>query len=129
MTNIRTSAAVLGTILIVFFTNICAAQQGNIDVIQDSKFEKLLNEKRRLFANNVNDDNYRIQIFNGSTDDAKKSLMAFRKEFPDLESTVVFNTPNYKVVAGNFKTRIEAERNLLAVRKVYDNALLIKPKK
>jgi hypothetical protein len=38
-----------------------------------------------------------------------------------------FSTPNYKVLAGNFKTRIEAERNLIEIRKKYKNVLLIKP--
>ena len=105
------------------------AQNGAVVVLQDPRFEKLLNEKRRIFAGNMTENNFTIQIFNGTTDEAKKSLMAFRREFPELESTVIFNTPNYKVVAGNFKSRIEAERNQLAIRKVYSNAILIRPRK
>ena len=116
-------------IFVVFCCLKSFSQDNKINLFQDSKFEKLLNEKRRVFAGNIADDNFKIQIFNGVTDEAKRTLLAFRKEFPELESTVVFNTPNYKVIAGNFKTRIEAERNLFAVRKVYKNALLIRPRK
>ena len=116
-------------IFVVFCSLKTFSQDDKINLFQDSKFEKLLNEKRRIFAGNIADDNFKIQIFNGVTDEAKRTLLAFRREFPELESTVVFNTPNYKVIAGNFKTRIEAERNLLAVKKVYKNALLIRPRK
>ena len=46
-----------------------------------------------------------------------------------IEGTIVFNTPNYKVWVGNFKTRIEAERNLIEILKKHPKALLIKPSK
>jgi len=35
----------------------------------------------------------------------------------------------YKVWVGNFKTRIEAEKNLNDLKKKYPNAFLIKPNK
>lgn len=104
------------------------AQQSNIQVIQDSKFETLLNEKRKLFASTLYDDKFKIQIFNGSTDEARKVLGTFRQEFPNIESTLVFNTPSYKVIAGNFKSRIAAEYELINVRKLYKNAILIRPR-
>ena len=47
----------------------------------------------------------------------------------DIDATIVFNTPNYKVWVGNFKTRIEAERYLIEIKKKYKNVLLIKPSK
>jgi hypothetical protein len=34
------------------------------------------------------------------------------------DGTIVFNTPVYKVWIGNFKTRIEAERNLAEFKEV-----------
>lgn len=116
--------------VIIIVTNVLksSAQDNNINISQDSKFEKLLNEKRKLFAAGVINNTFKIQIFNGSTDEARKTLNNFRREFPNTEATVVFNTPNYKVVAGNFKTRIAAEHDLLEVKKIYKNALLIRPR-
>lgn len=104
------------------------AQQSNIQVVQDSKFEILLNEKRKLLASTLYDDKFKIQIFNGSTDEARRILTVFRQDFPHIESTVVFNTPSYKVIAGNFKSRIAAEYELINVRKSYKNAILIRPR-
>lgn len=118
----------LSVIFVVANISKLCAQENNITVIQDLKFEKLLNEKRKIFASNLSDNTFKIQIFNGPTDEARKILNAFRREFPAMESTVVFNTPNYKVVAGNFKTRIAVEHDLLEVKKIYKNALLIRPR-
>jgi hypothetical protein len=40
---------------------------------------------------------------------------------------MIFVSPNYRVLAGNYKTRIEAEKNFIALKKKYPKALLIKP--
>ena len=74
-------------------------------------------------------DRYKIQIFNGESEKAKKTVLLFKQEFKDIDATIVFNTPNYKVWVGNFKTRMEAERNYVEIKKKYKNTLLIKPSK
>jgi hypothetical protein len=113
------------TLLICAFN--ATAQDGKITVNQDYKFEQLLNEKRKTNISNAVNDRYKIQIFSGESDKAKNTLNQFRQEFSDLDGTIIFFTPNYKVWVGNFKTRIEAERNLIAIKKSYTNVHLIKP--
>lgn len=110
-------------------TSYINAQDANISVSQDPKFEQLLNEKRKTNVSNAVNDRYKIQIFSGESEKAKKTLIEFKQEFSDIDGTIVFNTPNYKVWIGNFKTRIEAERNLIEIRKKYNNVHLIKPGK
>lgn len=105
------------------------AQEQNISLNQDPKFEQLLNEKRKINASISTNDTYKIQIFSGKSDEAKKTLSDFKKEFSTIDGTIIFNTPNYKVIVGNFKTRIEAERNLVEIRKRYKNVFLLKPSK
>lgn len=103
------------------------AQDRNNTVLQDPKFEQLLNEKRKINSSASINDRYKIQIYNGGSENAKKTLNDFKQNFGDIDATIVFNTPNYKVWVGNFKTRIEAERNLIEIKKKYNNVLLIKP--
>lgn len=105
------------------------AQDGNVTVTQDPKFEQLLNEKRRINSSITVNDRYKIQVFNGDSEKSKKILNDFKKEFKNLDGTIVFSTPAYKVWVGNFKSRIEAERNLAILKKKYPNAILIKPNK
>ena len=105
------------------------AQNNTIAVIQDPKFEQLLNEKRKINSSITINDRYKIQIFSGDSETAKKTLMDFRKENKYYDATIVFSTPTYKVWIGNFKSRIESERNLAELKKKYPNAFLIKPNK
>jgi hypothetical protein len=104
------------------------AQDSKLVLNQDLRFEKLLNEKRKINASIVNEQRYNIQIFNGESEIAKRTLASFKNNYKNFDATIVFSTPTYKVLAGNFKTRIEAERNLILIRKTYKNALIIKPK-
>jgi len=119
---------ILSLTLIVISCQKIIAQDSKLVLNQDLRFEKLLNEKRRINASFVNEQRYNIQIFNGESEIAKKTLASFKNNYKNFDVTIVFNTPTYKVLAGNFKTRIEAERNLILIRKTYKNALIIKPK-
>lgn len=105
------------------------AQNQNLVVNQDPKFEQLLNEKRKINSNLPYTDRYKIQIFNGTGETAKKTLNEFKQEFKTIDGTIIFNTPNYKVWVGNFRTRMEAERNLVDIKKKYKTVFLIKPSK
>lgn len=114
---------------IAFLTVSAHSQEKNIKVTQDPKFEQLLAEKRKINSSLTVNERYKIQVYNGDSETAKKTLSDFRREFKNLDGTIVFNTPTYKVWIGNFKTKIEAERNLNDLRKKYPNALVIKPTK
>ncbi|OXE97651.1 sporulation related protein [Flavobacterium araucananum] len=105
------------------------AQDQNLIVNQDPKFEQLLNDKRKINTSINTNDTYKIQIFSGKSDEAKKTLSDFKREYSNIDGTIIFNTPNYKVMVGNFRTRIEAERNLADIKKRYKSVFLIKPSK
>jgi len=113
--------------LIFSKSNLLIAQQ--VTVSQDPKLEQLLIEKRKLNASITINNIYKIQIFNGTSEESKKTLIQFKKENKDYDATIVFSTPMYKVWVGNFNTRIEAERNLNILKKRYPTAIIIKPNK
>lgn len=112
-----------------FFTIGISAQESKVTVSQDPEFERMLNEKRRINSSITVNDRYKIQIYNGESDASKKILSDFKRDYKNLDGTIVFSTPAYKVWVGNFKSRIEAERNLEELKKKYPNALLIRPNK
>jgi uncharacterized protein YxjI len=109
--------------------NFLKAQNLINNVNSDSKSEQLMIEKRKMNPSIALIDRYKIQIFSGENEKAKKTVTLFKKEFKEIDATIIFNTPNYKVWVGNFKTRMEAERNLAEIKKKYKNVLLIKPNK
>ncbi len=105
------------------------AQDTKVTLTQDPKFEQLLNEKRKINSSITINDRYKIQIYNGDSENSKKTLMDFKRINKTMDATIVFSTPRYKVWVGNFKTRIDAEKNLADLKKNYPNAFLIKPNK
>ena len=111
-------------LLIVFNSNNLTAQ---VTVKQDAKFEQLLNEKRKINTSITTTDKYKIQIFYGDSQNARRVLNEFKRNFPPLDGTILFSSPNYKVQVGNFKTKIEADRNRLEIVKKYPDALVVKP--
>ena len=121
--------AFLVIVTLTFLSQKSYSQEAKVSVSQDPKFEQLLNEKRKINSSITINDRYKIQIFNGDTENSKKTLLDFKRENKDMDATIVFSTPLYKVWVGNYKTRIEAEKNLNDLKKKYPNAFLIKPNK
>lgn len=114
-------------LILLFINNEVFAQTTTVE--QDVKFEQLLNEKRKVNASLTVNERWKIQIFTGNNDNSRKELISFRRENKNFDATIVFHTPVYKVWVGNYKTRIEAERNLKELQLKYPNAFLIKPNK
>ena len=114
-------------ILSSFFCLSSRAQDGKTNVSVDPKIDQLLKEKRKLNTGLFLNEGYKIQIFYGNSEESKKKLQEFKREFKDLDGTIIFNSPNYKVWVGNFKTRIEVERAMVDIKKKYPTALIIKP--
>ncbi|MFA7445796.1 MAG: SPOR domain-containing protein [Flavobacteriaceae bacterium] len=111
----------------LFNNNDVSAQDSGVTVNQDPKFEQLLDEKRKINSSITANDRYKIQIFYGDIQNARKVLAEFQKNFPNLDATIIFSSPNYKVQVGNFKTKIEADRNRQEILTTYQDALVVKP--
>jgi hypothetical protein len=114
------------TIFSLFFIPKSFSQETKTTVEQDPRFEKLLKQKRQINSEINIDGNYKIQIFYGEKESAKRSLISFKREFKEIEATILYTNPTYKVWVGNYKLRIHAEKNLVEIKKKYPTALLIK---
>lgn len=119
--------------LIILFTftlvNYSVAQTNNDIITQDAKFSKILEEKRKINGSITLNDRYKIQIFHGNNEGATKTLSQFKKDYKDIDATIVFFTPNYKVWVGSYKTRLEATRLQNEISKKYERSIIIKPNK
>ncbi|MGL5111153.1 MAG: SPOR domain-containing protein [Flavobacterium sp.] len=130
---VMTISALKKTVLAVGlgFTTIAEidAQKKQLALYHDQTIENLLHEKRKINGSLAINDQYKIQIFSGTSELAKKTLTDYKLTNKNMDATIVFQTPNYKVWVGNFRSRMEAERNLLEIKRKYNNVLLIKPSK
>jgi hypothetical protein len=55
---------------------------------------------------------YRVQLYNGSKKECEQRRAAFIKLYPNTAVQTIYESPEYKVQVGAFKTKLEAERFL-----------------
>lgn len=116
----------LAVVIMLFWSVNIMAQEGTVEVNQDKKIDALLSAKKEVNASALN---YKIQIYSGNRPGADKAQTEFRSSFGEWASTKEFETPNYKIWVGNFKTRLEADRALVKIKRKFTNAFYFKPKK
>lgn len=73
------SKRVFFTLSIISLAYNINAQDQNLTLNQDPKFEQLLNDKRKINTSITTNDTYRIQIFSGKSDEAKKNFGRFQE--------------------------------------------------
>ena len=95
----------------------CFSQISKTNLSQDQKIEQLLKEKRKINQSIATNELYKIQIFYGNSYDSKKKLQEFKKQFKDIDATITYSNPNYKVWVGNYETRLEIEKAMIEIKK------------
>ena len=106
------------------FTSVCNAQQGEVVINQDQEITQLLALKKEINSNEDSSDRYKIQIYSGRRGGAEKSQSDYRGAYGQWSSKMVHETPNYKVWVGSFRSRLEADRALLDVKRKFPNAFI-----
>lgn len=113
------------TAILIGLATQLSAQDAQVTIQQDPK----INELVKLYTKaNANSGFYQIQVGFGNYEKAQDLLNQVEVDFPDLRSKIEFESPTYRVRLGRFKTKLEAERKYLEVRKKYPEAMLLKPK-
>lgn len=85
--------------------------------------ENLISKKRDF--NNEYGYGFRIQLYNGLEVEAKKLRAEFILNFPKTKSFLIYQQPEWKIQIGHYKTRLEADKALLEMKKKYPYAIVI----
>ncbi|MEM6720255.1 MAG: SPOR domain-containing protein [Bacteroidota bacterium] len=115
--------------LAFFYTKNTLGQEGKISIAKDPKIDQLLIFQKEINKETDNDNRLKIQIFNGNLRNAEKAKSKFEKTYKDIPTNIKFETPNYKVWIGNFRTSLEAEKYLIEVKETFPNAFIFTPPK
>ena len=87
------------------------------------KFYNLKKEySKRVFKSTF----YTIQIYYGGLEEADSILEDFRKNYQEIKSNLIFETPNYKVRIGEYKDINIASQKLEEIRRIYPSSFIIK---
>ena len=117
-------------LFLTLFTIVMAGTHAIYAQSQTNDAEKIeaLVEKKRQY-NKENGYGYRIQLFNGNESRARQIRAKFKVNFREVATYLKYQTPEWKVQVGNFKTKLEADRALLEYRDKFSSAIVIPLKK
>jgi len=92
----------------------------------DSITKKFFQIKKDFSKKTFESTYYTIQIFYGSLNEADSIYMDFKKNYEDVKSELIFETPNYKVRIGEYKDINVASQSLEKIRRIYPGSFVIK---
>ncbi len=119
----------IASILIIFIAEKGFSQNATLIVNQDTRITQLLTLKKEMEKENKLSDGYTIQLYYGEFNPAQAILKKYKSSFGNWPASIEYETPNYKVWAGSFSTRIEAERALIEIQKSFSSAFILKPER
>ncbi len=126
---LKKTSLILSTSFFLGFSALSTAQEGQVTINQDELIPELLEKKTEMTRDSRLGDRYRIQLFSGDNNEASKIIKEYRSLHPKWPSTIVYETPNYKVWVGNFRNSLEADKALLEIKKSFPAAFRFKPEK
>ena len=115
-------------ILILLSVSELMAQADSVMIQQDSTITRLMATKKNIDTENYSSKFYTIQLFYGNNKRAEELYENFKRDFPDWEVDLSFETPNYKVQVGRFKDYYFGLNKLKEIKKVYPSAFLLEIK-
>lgn len=115
------------------FRRDAASGAGRLRIDQDPMIDSLISRYITSARYSGGMDGYRIQFFSSpnrtAREESGKARQEFINKFPELETYAFFDPPSYyKVRAGDFRSKAEATKYLLMVRKVFTGAYLVPDK-
>jgi len=81
-------------------------------------------QKKREF-NKKNGFGFRIQLDNGLETAIKTTKSKFELEFPTMKTYILFESPDWKVQVGDYKTRLKADKVLNDIKKKFPTAIVV----
>jgi hypothetical protein len=126
---IRSAFTTLVFFVFVFSTFAQTGADGKIEIIQDQRIANLV-EKHIYINENGKLEGYRVQIFFDSGANSKTRASAkknqFMTMFPNIGAYLTFQSPNYKVRVGDFRTHMDAEGFKAKIIGEFTDAFVVK---
>ena len=105
-----------------------AQKTGSLNIRQDSRIESLISKQRRLNDLDSSFSGYRIHIFmeigNEALRHAEQVKRQFQNAFPDIPIYLTYVEPYFRLRAGDFRNRVEAEKCLRRIKPRYNEAFV-----
>lgn len=91
---------------------------------EEREINDVLNKRIEYNKNNRKGKGFKIQLYNGSESKAYRIKGNFEATF-GMVAVLSYESPEWKVRVGNYKTRLEADRALLKIKEKFAGAIVL----
>ena len=120
-------------LLFAFILSLPFGASAQVVIVKDHKLDLLLQKQEELnkkvyVENNRTGAGYRILVL--STNDRKQALdvkTRLMRDFPEQKTYLIYQSPNYKIQIGNFRSREDADKLRKQVTKIYPKGVIVIP--
>lgn len=129
-TENNTTMKRLGFLLFILMLAIVSNAQnsGSLNLNQDSKIDALIQKQKELYSIDSSSNGYRIHIFMEIGNEALKQAEAMKRNFeaafPDIPVYLTYAEPYFRLRAGDFRNRVEAEKCLRRIKPQFREAFV-----
>ena len=105
------------------------AQDGKVEIVKDSRLDALVAQQGLIKPPAINPqiEGYRIQLFFDSEREALNNARAkFFSRYPKIDTYTTYNAPNFFLRAGDFRTRLEAEKVKSEIEDQFPTSFIVK---
>ncbi len=114
-------------VFIVFLQNNLKAQteDGTVRIESSAHIDQMLAQKKNYNKSLEKFQGFKIQIYYGSEKECYEVKEEFKSLFPDIATSIIFSTPQWKLQIGNYRTRLEADHSMVSIKKEYPSAIVL----
>ncbi len=116
---------VFSLILLVHFVVRSQETEGDLRVESSARINELVAQKKEYNKKVNSYPGFKIQIYYGSEKECYEIEEEFSSQFPDIPTSIIFSTPQWKLQVGNYRTRLEADKSILNIKKEYPSAIVL----
>jgi hypothetical protein len=106
-------------------------QEGNVEIIKDIRIDALVEKQSLIIPPSINPkiDGFRIQLFFDSEKSKIHSAkVKFMSKYKTIDTYTTYNAPNFFLKAGDFRTRLEAEKVKSEITAEFPTSFIVKEK-
>ncbi len=98
---------------------------GKVTVKTNPEIDKVISQKKAYNNSLKTMNGYKVQLFFGNEKKAYEEKTKFRGLFPDIPVKIIFSSPDWKVQAGNYLNRLDADKALLDIKNDFSGAIVL----
>ena len=112
--------------IFLLFYGFCLAQNGTLEITQESKLDSIISLKKEVNKEDFTSGQYTIQVFSGNFNEGNELFEKLKNEKTE-ELFFSFETPYYKIRIGKYMSKIDAIKKLKEIKKKFPSAFVLRP--